>query len=380
MLSAVHAVWLLAALKLSLQLELGPEYDSNANRAEVIRNAPTGDTPTGSFLLRTTIRGGLTWRAGPNLLRVGALVGGKVFFSPAVQDQNVIVGQINVEDRVQLHRAVDLGVSGSYYDAKQLPVITDCMVRSCDRHRDFRSGSAVLRLGFRDGPGALALWGGYRGFEWKPDPAFDFQAGQAGASSLLKLHVGPPDGEHEIDLAATYHFERRQYPGPQEVNGCMPGEPLRDTCITFGTDRRGDWFHDAMVELTYVTKVLASVGYGVQLNQSNSFGQSLLRHIITVKLAFRLPWEIYVTLKGQLLLNRYLDPILLDRQVNSQTFISIEDENRNAVVIDLERPFSRIGLALNARYSLYTNELSDSPVSFLRQVVYLGLTYRLSSK
>jgi len=72
--------------------------------------------------------------------------------------------------------------------------------------------------------------------------------------------------------------------------------------------------------------------------------------------------------------------VLLDRVVNTQTFITIEDENRNAVIVDLERPFVGSGLALNARYSVYTNELSASPVSFLRQVVYLGLTYRVGAR
>ena len=126
--------------------------------------------------------------------------------------------------------------------------------------------------------------------------------------------------------------------------------------------------------------MLVSAAYGLQLNQSNSFGQSLLRHLFTLKLAARLPWQLYLTLKGQLLLTKYLDPMLLDQQVNSQTFISIEDENRNAFIVDLDRPIGETGLAVDARYSLYTNELSASPVSFLRQVVYLGITYRVKTR
>jgi hypothetical protein len=64
--------------------------------------------------------------------------------------------------------------------------------------------------------------------------------------------------------------------------------------------------------------------------------------------------------------------------VNSQTFISIEDENRNAFIADIERPIGKSGVAVEARYSVFTNELSASPASFLRHVVYLGASYRWS--
>ena len=72
--------------------------------------------------------------------------------------------------------------------------------------------------------------------------------------------------------------------------------------------------------------------------------------------------------------------MLLDQNIASQTFVTIEDENRNNVIVDLERPIGETGLAVNARYSIFTNEISPSPVSFLRQVVYLGLTYRVGAR
>jgi hypothetical protein len=165
-----------------------------------------------------------------------------------------------------------------------------------------------------------------------------------------------------------------------EVNTCQPGMALTSSCIQFGGDKRADFFHEGTLELTWLRVVLLSAAYSMQVNTSNSFGQSLLRHIVTAKFASRLFWELYLTLKGQLMITRYLDPVLLDRQVNSQTFISIEDENRNAFVADLERPIGRTGLAVQARYSVYTNELTEAPVAFLRHVVYLGLTYSAATK
>ena len=372
----------LAVVRFGLTLSLGPEYDSNANRAEVVANAESPDSPTGSFLLRTTGNGQFLWRQGANQLRLSAGIGGKIYFNPAVFDQDVLALQLGAEDRVRVAPFLHLALVGDYYDAWQLDVAPY-------RHFDFRSGSALARVYFVDRLGEVTLSGGYRGFQYKPDPYFDFQAAQATAYGVARAHFGAND-DHELDVAATWHLERRYFSGVVEefqqnneldpMLRCAYGHEILDRCLVAGSALRADWFQEMGLELTYVGPLLAAVGYGIQLNQSNSFGQSLLRQLVTVKLSYRLPWNLYATVKAQLYITKYLDPVLLDRQVNTQTFITIEDENRNAVIVDLERPFAGTGLALDARYSVYTNELSPSPVSFLRQVVYLGLTYRVGAR
>jgi hypothetical protein len=380
----------LAVVRFGLTLSLGPEYDSNANRAETVANATTSpDTPTGSFLLRTqgTLR--LNWRTQSNSLRLYGTAAGKLFFNPDVFDQDTFVLSMGGEDRARVTRFLHLAVAADYYDAWQLQV-------SPYRARDFRSGAVVGRLYFVDPIGEVALSGGYRGFQYKPDPYFDFQAGQVSAYAVARLVFGP-NQDHELDVAANYHMERRWYGGvvelfadPQDPIGtpppttppppCAYGHPIAERCLVAGTDGRRDWFHEGGFELTYVGPVLVAVGYGLQLNLSNSFGQSLLRHIVTLKVSYRFPWSLYATLKAQLYASVYLDPVLLDQNIASQTFVTIEDENRNNVIVDLERPIGDTGLAVNARYSIFTNEISPSPVSFLRQVVYLGLTYRVGAR
>jgi hypothetical protein len=372
----------LAVVRFGLSLSLGPEYDSNANRAEVVAGAESPDSPEGSFLLRTTANAQLVWKSGINLLRLSAGIGGKVYFDPAVFDQDVLALQLSGEERVRIARFMHLAALGDYYDAWQLSVPPY-------RHRDFRSGSVLGRVYLSDALGEVALSGGYRAFEYKPDPYFDFQGGQATAYAVARAHFGAND-DHELDVAATYHFERRYFNGVVQeflqnnetdpTLQCAYGHKILDRCLVAGTAQRDDWFHEAGLEVTYVGPLLVGVGYGIQINQSNSFGQSLLRQLVTLKLAYRLPWNLYATVKAQIYFTQYLDPVLLDRAVNTQQFITIEDENRNAVIVDLERPIANTGLALDARYSVYTNELTSSPVSFLRQVIYLGLTYRVGAR
>lgn len=373
----MHGLLALAVVRFGLTLSLGPEYDSNANRAEVVAHAESPDAPVGSFLVRTTAEGQLVWRRGINLLRLAGGIGGKVFFNPAVFDQDVGVLQLGAEDRVRVARFLQLGASGDYYDAAQLDVAPY-------RHRDFRSGAALARVYFVDPLGDVTLSGGYRGFQYKPDPYFDFQAAQATARAVARLHFGA-NQDHELDLASVYHLERRYFPGVIQAldeSLCPPGHPILDMCLIAAADgtRRADWWHEGGFELTYVGALLVAVGWAAQLDLSNSFGQSLFRQLLTLKLAYRFPWNLYATLKAQLLVTRYLDPVLLDRIIQTATFVTIEDENRNALIVDLERPVGATGLAVDARYSLYTNELSPSPVSFLRHLVYVGLTYRFGAR
>lgn len=361
----------LAVVRFGLSLALGPEYDSNANRAEVVVASLNPDRPTGSFLLRATAEGRLQWQSGRNLLHLWSALGGKLFFTPAVADQDVGVLQLGAEDRLRATRFLHLAVAGTYYDAAQLDV-------SPARHRDFRSGSALMRLYFVDRLGAVMLDGGYRGFQYKPDSSFDFQAPSASARATARLRFGA-QADHELEVASFYHLERRTFASVAQAldqSRCPPGHPLSDDCLLLAADgaRRADFWQEGGLELTYVGPVLVGIGWATQLDLSNSFGQSLLRQLFTLKLAYRFPWNLYATAKAQLLVTRYLDPVLLDRALHSATFVTIEDENRNALVLDLERPLAA-GIAIQVRYSLYTNELSPSPVTFRRQLFAIGLTY-----
>jgi hypothetical protein len=378
----VHAVVLLAVLKLTLKLELGPEYDSNANRSEVVAGVDNPDPPVGSFLLRTTARGGLQWKKGINLLKAQVGLGAKIFFNPEVLDQSVLVVQGGLEDRITLGRHAALTFAGDYYDAFQdliAPTCSDCL-----RRRDFRTGTLGGKLALFDGPGAFWLGVGYRGFLFKPDQYFNFHAPTGDVGGSLSVALGPEDEPHELTLAATYHLERRAYGGLRQIESndplCAPDLPLGDNCLQTGTEDRVDYWHEGSVELAYVGVLLASLTYGAQLNRSNSFGQSLLRHIITLRIGYRLPWQLYATVKGQLMISAGLDKVELDTRISNLTFATIEDENRNAVIVDLERNIPKLGLAVSARYSFYANQLGAQQTSFRRHVAYLGLTYRFSTR
>ena len=76
-----------------------------------------------------------------------------------------------------------------------------------------------------------------------------------------------------------------------------------------------------------------------------------------------------------MLVNVYLDPLLLARDEQATTFVSIEDENRNSLSLHLSRPVGEHWSA-EVRYAIYSNEFTNDELSFLRQTAYLGAVYR----
>ena len=147
-----------AVLRFGLRLELGPEFDSNANRAETSNafpEIPKGDSlpaaPIASFLVRGTSAANLGWTAGRNTLRIGATVAGKIFFAGGATPQDQAVVQFALDDTIRTGDAL-LGLGGDYHDATQwvdcLAIISGGAPRadpSC--HRDFRDGGPAAPAG-----------------------------------------------------------------------------------------------------------------------------------------------------------------------------------------------------------------------------------------
>ena len=367
-----------AVLRFGLKLELGPEYDSNANRAETIgTQTASADQPVASFLLRSTAAGTLNWSLGANRLRAAATVGGKLFFSDVAAPYDVAVVQAAVDDTLRAGKRLLLDIGGDYYDAFQFrdcppqrlgggdnllsPTVGDA---SC--HLDFRTGGAhgmaTLVLGDVD----LSLGLGGRTFRWKPDDEFSFDGASVNAALGLHLRSGDDEDPREWDLAASGRAELRGYRGPALSSASDAGstdEARRRDLDLFGT-----------VSLTWVGKLLAGIAYSIDWDDSSSFGESYLRHLLTLKLAADLGWKLVATFKAQLAFTNYAQPSAIT--TGALILVTIEDESRDALVVDLERPLGG-GAALSARYSVYRNGVSNATLDYLRQVVFVGVSFRL---
>jgi hypothetical protein len=134
------------------------------------------------------------------------------------------------------------------------------------------------------------------------------------------------------------------------------------------------------LDVTRTGRVLTGLGYGFNYNRSNSYGQTVMRHVLTARFAAALPGDLTLAARADLSLAVYAQPQIIGQISAGNTFSSfesIEDENRSSARFDLSREVAT-GLRLLARYTFYANEIvSGSPVSYRRQTLLLSLVATL---
>jgi hypothetical protein len=350
--------------RLNLRAEAGLEIDTNAHRTELIAGVPNPPIVT-STLERFVLVGTLNDVAAPGeAVSIAATFAGKLFNSPQATDEDVAIAQTSLAWQHALRPGAALTVSGAYYEAFQR---ASANLLDAEDRRDFRSLAPTLQLTWPLSDRIdLSASGGYRWFVFKPDRDFDFSAPTAGAE--LRWAYQPENGADWEALAGA-GFERRAFGGPALIGNC-PQQGL--ACS--GPDQRQDNFLNSHIELTRVGQVLAGVGYGLQYNRSNSYGETVLRHALSVRFAARF-LGIVLALRGELLLARYAQPPPLTQvTVGAATSIeSLDSENRSTLRVDLSRDLTD-WLRVFARYTYYVNETtSGSPVSYHRQTALLSL-------
>src|SRR5205823_5905812 len=125
--------------------------------------------PVESFLVRGVGRGRLLWSTGPHVLRLGADLGGKVYFERAATPQDVVVARLGLDERSRIGSRLRLGGAGGYHgqyrgyhgralrlpgdDAKNLPGGAHALPR-----RDDLVGSFSLSLSYTGPVLASASW------------------------------------------------------------------------------------------------------------------------------------------------------------------------------------------------------------------------------
>jgi hypothetical protein len=136
--------------------------------------------------------------------------------------------------------------------------------------------------------------------------------------------------------------------------------------------RREDGALSASVGYTYRGPVALGLTYTVQDVGSNSFGQSVTHHRLSGSAGVRLPWKVTLLAQGSLGLSRYPDGLYLSPEIA----LLEEDEGQNTLSLKLARPL-RQSLDLELTYGLYSTSLPRNGLSYFRQVLGVGVTWRL---
>lgn len=323
----------------SLKLESGAEYDTNIHRF------PESDDPEqpveASPLTRLGARYRLRVQPGDgHLFRFDGYAGAKLFTTESGQSENVTIlqGDLAYTRGFESRRAA-LGARASFYDASGYDLF------EAPGDIEPRAFTTLLAEGTFTLAGPeehrLTASAGVRSFEYDPRPGFDWIGDRYGLTYRTTLWRGDPDQEVDaasVDLRAGYRLERRDYDANAFTDSCPEGAPADERCFTPTPLSRADLHHTGSAEAVYTGERIYSARYEIRVNDSNSYGHSLVRQRLELKLTTEIAESgFYATATGAVLLNLFLDPLLLARDVQSQTFVSIDDENRNSFSLHLSR-------------------------------------------
>lgn len=338
----------------TLKIEAGSEVDSNVHRA------PSGSNVQSAADGRFGVHLDLLGKAGEHgRYALDAVAAGKAFAGRDASTENVAV--TTFDGRYDLDAGLLVpGIRLAYYEA--FGDVANVLA--------LRTGDAGASLALHAGELRVAPVFGWRFFTYKPDRAFDFDGPHVGLS--IGQRVRAEDASWQLAWAAAYSASVRRYGAAVLANFCGAGAPVTPSCLSVTTIDRTDLFHDVAVDLTYTGAFILGLRLGLQVNESNSFGQSLVRGRVELSGTAELVWDIVVTARVILQVDSYVDGLLLGGDVG--TFTTIEDEARNAVILHVTRDLSD-SWALEARLAAYANPFAAEALAYRRETAYLGLVY-----
>ncbi|HET7501183.1 MAG TPA: hypothetical protein VFK02_09275, partial [Kofleriaceae bacterium] len=240
--------------------------------------------------------------------------------------------------------------------------------------RTFRNlgGDALLALGSGDDR-HLTLAVGGRDFAYKPIHAFDWRG--VVANARLDVVLWQTTGKiKSLELWTTLGFEDRRYASTAVTDICTPGAEPSSQCNVPTSLTRRDRYQRAAVELNWVGDVVATAGYQLTVIDSNSYGQSLVRHRISAAMTAELADKLFGTATATLQIDQYPDGVLIETDVQRQEFTNLEDENRSSLQVRIARELSS-SWSLEARGAVWRDFGNTGAASFRRELVYGGVVY-----
>jgi hypothetical protein len=340
--------------------EGGVEYDSNVARVED-RQDPQA-APMTRMRAAVDVRGGRARRARWSLMAAG---GARTAIAGPVTSEDATTVAIDGAVSRRSSDALALGARATHYEVFPLGAPVDAHA--------FASSGADLSATLSDAAAHTATVAvGVRRLAYKPDPDFDWTGATLAVTVEQPLWRGAD--ARAVDGALGYRLERRGYRGRAYVNGCPPGAMPEARCYVPGDRARADLVHVATLKLSYTGARAASLGYELTVDDSTSFGSSLIRQRLSGSVTTPLPAHVFATVSVVGQLDRYPEPQVVARDIAAQSFDSLDGEARSSAAVRLGRGFGRAWQA-ELRWSVHASALGDDAGTFRRQLVYAGLTW-----
>ena len=347
--------------------EAGTEYDSNVQRVET---GPDLDVPPiAAALLRFAARlDAVTDVSDWGQVSASATGQLRIPLDASTPDESLGSAGIDARwSRALVDQPVSVGAHVQGFDV--------CGLAGDVGARSFSQLAGEGMLSMRsEGGSVIGLSAGEKTFTYKPDADFNWQGPSLAAHFASQLWESP-DTTRTLDLSMDYRLEARAYNSFSQINGCAPGATVLPSCIVTTNDQRNDLHHAVGALLTFTGAHVVSLGYELTVNTSSSFGQSLIRHRIVAAGTTELPGSLYATLTLTAQLDQYLDSLLVEPELQSSTFVTLDDENRSSVQLRVARHLTpTIGIELRASYWRNLNVERDG--DFSRALVSAALVWQ----
>ncbi|MBA3453829.1 MAG: hypothetical protein H0T42_12110 [Deltaproteobacteria bacterium] len=352
----------------TVTVEGGGEADTNVQRVETGPGLTTNRVAAGVVRLGAKVDHRAKAFGGSYAFVIGAL--SRLVTDPEASTENVTLftGELRYLRPLE-QRRVSFGVGLIAADAQ--PITDDVGART---FRNLGADGLLVFDGSDDGKARNLTFGfGVRDFAYKQNHDFDWRGPIAIARLDLTLWQ-PSGGTRSVELATYVMFESRSYAGSALANACPPGAPPSDNCSAGTVFQRRDRVQRVGVELTWTGSFVAAAGYQLTAIDSNSYGQSLLRHKGTASVTRSLPLGLYGTALATLQIDQYPDGLVIKTDLQRSEFTSLDDENRSSVQIRIGREVSS-AWSIEGRAAIWRNLGSEMETSFRRASLYAGAVY-----
>jgi len=355
----------------SVTVEGGGEADTNVQRVETGPGLTTSRIAAGVVRLGAKVGHRARAFGGAFAFVAGAL--SRLVSNTEASTENVTLftGELRYLRPIE-NRRVSLGVGLIAADAQ--PITEDIGART------FRNLGAdallVLDGGEPEGKTKMLTLGfGVRDFTYKENHDFDWSGPIATGRADLTLWQ-PSGGTRTLELATYVAFESRSYASTALANACPPGAPPSDSCSAGTSLQRTDRVHRIGAELTFTASMVATAGYQLTVIDSNSYGQSLIRHKATISATRSIPFGFYGTALLTLQIDQFPDGLVLKTDIQRREFTSLDDENRSSVQLRLGREITS-AWSIEGRAAIWRNLGSETEMdsSFRRASLYAGAVY-----
>ena len=351
------------------RIAAGGEWDTNARRSVEGAEASERTRPLeGDSLVRVVVdTSGRLRLARNHKLAIGYLLGAKRFFG--VSSQDLLAHELSIESQHALldRLSLSFAIRGRSH-----------RVRS-DTVRNYDLGLLSTAITFHiDSATTLEASGRFSGYRYPEQPFFSYWSPSAQATFAWL-----PSRRWELSASAGYAY--RDYSGPGlvqtfsvDTQGNRLG-PFPTFCV--GADSteectRMERFDDefqAGAGVVYRGRFLATfavflgVQYLLRVQRSTSDYENVNRHRASMFATVGLPAAFTMSLLVALQFNDGVS-------ITDTLTLAEDDENRNAIQAKLSRRFSDT-VSVELRYALFANQFSTTDFRYLRQTVYLGVTF-----